>query len=147
MERLIKAVASLFYIGYLPIAPGSFGSLVGVGIWYGVGTNVKAYVVLTVFFIVVGFLISGKAEKVFGQRDSKRIVIDEMGGAAVTFLLIPPKITYLLVGFLIFRLFDIVKLYPSNKLENLPGSIGVMSDDLIAGIYANLCLRIVMQIV
>ena len=147
MEKVIKVISSLLYIGYIPIAPGSFGSLGGVAVWYLTRGNFRFYVVLTLLLIGIGFLVSGKAEKIFGHCDSKRIVIDEASGAAISFFLIPTQMIYLMVGFLIFRLFDILKPYPIGKLQSLPGGFGIMADDLMAGVYTNLSLQILSKII
>jgi phosphatidylglycerophosphatase A len=76
-----------------------------------------------------------------GQKDSKQIVIDELAGILVTFLFVPKVFSFLVVGFFLFRLFDIIKVFPANRLEKKKGSLGIVGDDLIAGVYANLVLQ------
>lgn len=135
-ERLIKTIATFFFVGYLPIMPGTWGSLAGVLIYFLVRQNTFLYlsVFITVFF--AGLYAAGKAEDIFGKKDDKRIVIDEVCGILLLFLLIPPYRLYLIIGFILFRLFDILKLYPTKKLERLPRSWGIMADDILVALYA-----------
>lgn len=98
---------------------------------------------LLVFFVVVtiaGTWAAQAAERALGRKDPGAIVIDEVAGMALSVLLLPPTPAVLLAGFLLFRLFDIVKPYPANALQRLRGGIGVMIDDLVAGLYALLML-------
>ncbi len=90
--------------------------------------------------------ISGEAEKVFNKKDSRLIVIDEMAGFLVTLFLIPWSAKTVVIGFLLFRLMDIAKPFPIRRIEsNLRGGWGVVGDDVLAGIYANAALRVVMK--
>lgn len=141
MVRLIRLITSCFYLGYIPFAPGTFGSLFGLGIYFLIYPNHIFYVVVSLLFIWLGFLTVTSAEKIFGQKDPKQIVIDEVSGLLVAFFLIPPKIFYLVIGFLLYRLFDIIKPYPLRKLEKINGASGVMLDDLGAAVYTNLILQ------
>ena len=89
--------------------------------------------------------MAGEAEKVFKKKDSRLIVIDEMAGFLVTLFLIPWNAKSIAAGFFLFRLIDIVKPFPIRRLERLPGGWGVVTDDVLAGIYANAILRVIMR--
>lgn len=135
-RSLIRLIATFFFVGHLPFIPGTWGSLVGVLIYFLVRHNICLFlsVFATLFFL--GLYVSGKAEEIFGKKDDKRIVIDEVCGILLLYLLIPPSRLYLIIGFMLFRLFDILKLYPAKKLERLPRSWGIMADDIAAALYS-----------
>lgn len=101
------------------------------------------YTGVSIFLLIVGFLVSGRAENIFGIKDDRRIVIDEVCGMMLSLLFIPYKRLYYLAGFLLFRLFDVCKPYPARKLEKMSGSAGIMLDDIAAALYTNLVLRII----
>jgi len=142
-DRLYRMIASVFYIGYLPVAPGTLGSLAALIPYYFICNNaiIMAAVILTA--IILGFITTGKVEKMFGEKDPGEIVIDEFVGMLISLYRIPPTMGYVVTGFLLFRFFDIVKPKPIKNLEKLKGSLGIMSDDIIAGVYANILLQIV----
>jgi phosphatidylglycerophosphatase A len=150
-------------VGYLPIAPGTWGSLVGVGIYLGlrsmtprfVGLSadpnsilrlsplpvfVAAELLLITLVTLIGFWASTRAEKLLGRKDPGKVVIDEVAGQLIALLPIVPGFDpgwlSILAAFLLFRLFDIVKPYPARRFENLESGLGIMSDDLVAGAYA-----------
>ena len=142
-DRIYRMIASVFYIGYLPVAPGTLGSLAAFIPYYFICNNaiIMAAVILTA--IILGFITTGKVEKMFGEKDPGEIVIDEFAGMLISLYRIPPTMGYVVTGFLLFRFFDIVKPKPIKNLEQLKGSLGIMSDDIIAGVYANILLQIV----
>ncbi|MCF7894882.1 MAG: phosphatidylglycerophosphatase A [Candidatus Omnitrophica bacterium] len=139
-NKIIVGLASLFGIGFIPGCPGTAGSLFGL-IFVWLIKDQIIFSLVTVFIIALAFFISGKAEKLFGQKDAKQIVIDELAGISITFLFIPKIFIFILAGFFLFRLFDIIKIFPANRLEKKKGSLGIVGDDLAAGIYANLVLQ------
>jgi phosphatidylglycerophosphatase A len=139
-DKIIIGLASLFGIGFIPGCPGTAGSLFGL-LFVGLIKDQAIFSLLVVFIVVLAFFIAGKAEKVFGRKDAKQIVIDELAGILITFLFIPKTFIFILVGFFLFRLFDIIKVFPANLLEKKKGSLGIVGDDLVAGIYANLVLQ------
>ena len=147
MERLVKLLSSLFYLGYSPIIPGTVGSLGGVALWLLVRDSQIAYIILTLAVIILGFLVCGRAEKIFGQKDSSKIVIDEAAGLLVALFLVPQSFYWLVSGFILYRAFDILKPFPIRRLQALPGSSGVMLDDLAAGLYTNLLLQLAAGVV
>ena len=144
MKNLIKVLASLCYVGYSPIAPGTNGALVGVVAYLLLKDNLIAYSAVLAFCIFFGFFLCGRAEKIFGEKDSRKVVFDDAVGALITFYMVfynePVKIVYIIIGFLIFRGFDIVKPFPIRRLENLKGGWGIMMDDIVAGVYSNIVL-------
>jgi phosphatidylglycerophosphatase A len=104
--------------------------------------------VTVVAFTFLAFYTSNEAEKIFQEKDSSRIVIDEWNGFFCTMFLVLPTVPHLLAGFALFRFFDIVKIFPANFFQNrLPGGYGVVMDDVAAGIYANIILHILIRYV
>jgi phosphatidylglycerophosphatase A len=143
---LQKALATLFFIGYFPWMPGTIGSAVLVaGLWY---MQFRSHVVITPeiwWLIAIGLtafsiLVSSRPGRVFGQEDPQQVVIDECAGQFITFIFIPLTLNILILGFLLFRFFDIVKPFPIYKMEELEGGIGITMDDVVAGIFANCSL-------
>ena len=143
MKWLIKFLATGFYTGYTPIAPGTIGSLIGVIIYFGMHRLFwPHYLLILMALAIFGIWISNKAiSYFFKERDSKRIVIDEIIGFLIAIFLIPFKVKFIVVAFLVFRVIDVLKPYPLRRLEKLPGGWGVMGDDLLAGVYANLIMQ------
>lgn len=139
----ILFLATGFYVGYIPFAPGTFGSLVGLPFCLLFGlTGTKGALFLTLLFICFAIGIAHQAEKYLQKKDPGLIVIDEMAGILVTFLAIPFNAETAVLGFYIFRIFDIAKPPPIRYLEkHLPGGAGIVLDDVAAGIFANLILR------
>ena len=139
-------IAFGFGSGFAPFAPGTFGSLVGVGLFmlsarYG---GVYAPWILTLIATVVGFLTAGGAAQRLAAKDPGPVVIDEIAGQCIALLALPGGWRVALAGFIAFRIFDIAKIPPARQLESLPGATGIMCDDLIAGVYANLTVRILL---
>ena len=134
-------VATVFGIGYIPIAPGTFGSAAGLLLWAGLPRTAAVQGVAIVVLFAAGCWSGSIAEHHFGRIDPGHVVIDEVMGMLITLFLNHVGWTGALVGFLVFRVADIVKPYPSNRFEKLPGGVGVMADDGMAAIYANIVLR------
>ena len=147
-EKCVVLLATGCYAGYIPIASGTFGTLIAIPLCYLLsGLDPVQAVVLLGLFTGFAVWISGEAEKVFKKKDSGLIVIDEMAGLLVTLFLIPWSARSVVIGFFLFRLVDIAKPFPIRRLETkLPGGWGVVGDDVLAGIYANVILRIIMKI-
>lgn len=145
-ENFIKLITTFFYAGEFPFAPGTVGSFVGLLLFLTVFNHIWATVFLFLLICVLGFLTSGEAEKVFGKKDPSCVVIDEVAGIFLAFFLIPLDGFVLLAGFLIYRILDIIKPFPARRLEKLNGSYGIMLDDLICGVYANLILRLLFTV-
>jgi phosphatidylglycerophosphatase A len=146
---LRKGGASVFFIGYCP-ASGTIASafavmmlwlLSGMG-WLSAGG--VAYWLMTLAVVGCSFYFSNRSRELFGREDSGRIVIDEVAGQLITFLMVPLTLRTLIAGFFLFRLFDIVKPFPVYRLEELEGGVGVTMDDVAAGVLANASLLIVL---
>lgn len=167
-------------VGYLPLAPGTWGSLVGVGLYYflkyaffesylfafdnhwttkdafaqGYEHRVNFLFTCVLLLVIGGISLLGtwaasRTEKISGRKDPGIVVIDEVAGQLVTFIFLPnfffgvPVPPIILIGFIAFRFFDIVKPYPARRFESLPGGLGIMADDLVAGAYAALVLAVI----
>lgn len=141
-----KIIATGFGSGYLPVAPGTAGAVLATIIWYIISLFasplllISATAVLIVLFTVLGIWSANKLEPVWGE-DPSRVVVDEMVGVWIALLAaIPDKFYYPLAAFVLFRLFDIYKPLGIRKMESLKGGVGVMMDDILAGIYSFLLL-------
>ncbi len=143
MEKIIKLLTSFFYIGYLPLIPGTYASIAGLLIYLLVRSNIYFFWGATLLITAIGFLTAGRAEVIFREKDPSKIVIDEVSGMLLTFCFIPFSFFNLIAGFIFFRFFDIVKPYPAKQIQKLNGSAGIMFDDIFAEFYANSCLRII----
>ena len=142
MTSVAIALATVFGVGYVPFAPGTFGSAAGLLLWWLVPATPLAQGAAIITTFVVGSWSGSVAERYFGKTDPRHVVIDEVMGMLVTLFLVPVGWRGAVGGFLLFRLFDVVKPWPSNRLERLHGGVGVMADDGMAAIYANLALRL-----
>jgi phosphatidylglycerophosphatase A len=142
------------YVGYSPLAPGTCGSLVGVGI-YGVLWNllgavpplrplpVSLYLLSLLALFFLASWLAAEAEKIFAQKDCRRIVIDEIVGYLVAVSFLPPRVEYIILGFILFRGFDIIKPFPVGACERrIRGGYAVVADDVMAGVYANIVLQL-----
>jgi phosphatidylglycerophosphatase A len=141
---LSKIIATVFFIGYIPFAPGTFGSLAGLlFIWLlKPGAIFQIIIIISVF--VAGVLSARIAEQEFGEKDSSRIVIDEFAGYLIAVAFLPLSAGYLIAAFFLFRLFDLVKPSPIRNIEKIfSGGIGVMIDDLAAGVVTNIILQVI----
>jgi len=141
IPALALAVATVGGIGYAPIAPGTFGSVAGLALWWVLPARTVVHTIAIVALFVVGSWAGSIAEAHFGRIDPGQVVIDEVMGVLITLFLNPVGWAGALLAFFLFRLFDVIKPYPSNRLEALPGGVGVMADDGMAAVYANLALR------
>lgn len=137
-------------IGRIPFAPGTFGTLLGIPVAWGIGRldGVVFQLLTLVALCAAGVAIVNWAlPHLGGAKDPGCVVIDEIAGLAVTFCLVPMTSGAVVVlGFALFRLFDITKPPPARNLEKLPAGLGVMADDWAAGVYANLALRGILAI-
>ncbi|MDD4980378.1 MAG: phosphatidylglycerophosphatase A [Candidatus Omnitrophica bacterium] len=142
---IIKTAATFFYLGHLPFIPGTYASVAGVFLFYLLKGNIFLHISVTGALMILGFLVSGRAEVLFNKKDAKYIVIDEVSGMLLALLFIPYDIKLVIIAFILFRILDALKPYPSNALQNLKGSAGIMSDDIIAGVYTNIILQVVLR--
>ena len=145
MTRLAVFVATVGYCGFFPFAPGTVGSAAGLVVyllvWWTQSTLVEAGLIAGVF--AVGIWAATAAEHYFGGIDPGPVVIDEVLGMLVTLAFMPVGLATALAGFVLFRIFDVIKPYPAGRFEQLHGGLGVMADDAMAAVYANLSLRAV----
>ena len=129
-------LASVFGAGYAPVASGTVGSFVTVvAIWLLPLTPLRIAVALVVVTLI-GIWAGSRVERLLGKKDPGVIVIDEVAGMLLSVILLPPTIPVLVTAFLLFRLFDIWKPFPARESQALTGGMGVMVDDLVAGVYA-----------
>jgi phosphatidylglycerophosphatase A len=142
INRLSKYFSTLGFVGYIPYAPGTFGSAIGFLLIFLLRSDDPTLLYLFSIFFIPGLFASNHAEKFLG-KDSKHIVIDELCGYLFTLLLLPKTTPYLIAAFVLFRFFDILKPPPIKSIEKkLSGGAGIMFDDIIAAVYANLCIQI-----
>ncbi len=147
LNFIVKTLSTFFYVGYLPFIPGTFASIAAIFLFYFVKDNNFIYILLTLTLIILGFLITGRAEKIFNKKDAGCIVIDEVAGMLLALTFIPYDIKLVIIAFILFRILDALKPFPLDRLQNLTGSIGIMSDDIVAGFYTNIILQIVFRLV
>ncbi|MCK4378589.1 MAG: phosphatidylglycerophosphatase A [Deltaproteobacteria bacterium] len=147
-ENLVLFIASGAYVGAVPVAPGTFGTLMALPLWWFFNQlPAGLYLVFLLLLIMVAFWSAGEAERILHQVDSGVIVIDEIVGFLLTTVLISFSWPRFIAAFLLFRFFDILKPFPVNWCdENLHGGIGVVVDDLVAGIMAYIVLRLLLVI-
>lgn len=166
LKDYIALVLTTFGVGYIPLAPGTWGSAVGVAIYLAFEWLIANFLIgsangssavaadaavrslvciLLVIFVIAGIWAAGRSTSFFGNSDPSQAVVDEVQGQLITFLFIPFTYSWklILAGFLLFRLFDIWKPYPIDDLQDLPAGIGVCADDIVAGVYAGVCLSII----
>lgn len=143
MQRIGVFIATCGYVGYAPVAPGTFGSAMGLAAFYLVRSTGSATVELAVIagLFALGVWSATLAERHLGGVDPGPVVMDEVVGMLITLALLPVTIWGAIVGFLVFRILDIVKPWPSAGFEKLPGGLGIMADDGMAAIYGNLIMR------
>jgi phosphatidylglycerophosphatase A len=147
MQSLMKFLATGLGLGYVPKMPGTAGSALGlVLVWALAGLNVGEYLLFTVVFSLFSIWIADQADKHFSVKDAPQIVIDEVAGIVVTFVAIPLTPLTVILGFILFRFFDIVKIPPIRQSQRLPGGWGVVVDDLLAGVAANIVMQIVLTV-
>lgn len=151
MNALLRLIATGFWTGFFPVASGTAGSLLGVALYACVpalplgqeGRLGLATVAFLAFVTLVGVPASRRAEEEFGE-DGGPIVIDEVVGQWITLAGLVPSALTLVLGFVLFRVMDVLKPFPARRLESLPVGWGVMADDVVAGVYAAIALRLVL---
>lgn len=141
------------FLGFIPGAPGTIGSAVTVaGVWY-----LSRHELLSRYFnadrpliwwgasialVFISLAFSYHAKETFGKDDPGPVIIDEVAGQFITFFMVPISIRTLIIGFFLFRFFDIIKPYPVHDMEQLDDNVGITMDDVMAGVYANVCLLV-----
>jgi len=137
-------LATGFYIGKIPLAPGTFGSLIGLPLCFLLAEiQLSAAIIAVLLIIALAIWISNVAERTLERKDPGCIVIDEIAGMVVTLIGLPFNLTTATIGFILFRILDILKPFPIRILDKrLPGGLGIVADDVVAGIFANVLIRI-----
>ena len=149
LDYAALAIAT-FGVGYLPLIPGTFGSMVGVAIFLLLQVWPLQLVFISVI-VVLGVWAASRTERLLGLKDPGKVVVDEVAGQMISlmplafFALDGPWFVWVIVSFNLFRLFDIFKPYPAHRFEALPGGFGIMADDLVAGIYGAIGTAIVIK--
>ena len=149
MHTLIMIIATGFYSGYLPKAPGTWGSLVGLVLFFLLHTlSLETYLAVVASIFLVGTFAAGEAEKIIDHQDPGLVVIDEIVGILITMIAIPATPLFMVLGFVLFRIFDILKPFPVNFFDQrFHGGLGIMLDDVMAGIYSLIILQILVRFV
>ena len=145
MRYLADCIVTMLYIGRIPLAPGSWASLAAVILWLNIFNNLNYLLlpIISVILFFIGTYFSHLALKTTNKKDPSFIVIDEWVGQWITFSFLPVNYTIAILGFLLFRFFDISKVGPVKFFEKLPGAWGVMADDIIAGILSMVSLLLI----
>jgi phosphatidylglycerophosphatase A len=140
----IKLIITFFYAGCFPIAPGTVASLAAFILYFPLLALNQWIVYLAAIIIVTfaGVWASGRAEEISGIMDPSFVVIDEVAGQLISLFLLPFSWKILIAGFILFRIFDVIKPFPARRAEKLHGGWGIMMDDVLAGVYANILLHL-----
>ena len=142
MKLLARLIATSGFVGHVPIAPGTFGSAVGVLLFVlerNAGVSVPLELGAIAILFVLGIWSAGVVERDLGV-DPGPVVVDEVVGMLITMALLPLSATGIFVAFLVFRVLDVIKPWPAGRFERLHGGLGVMADDVMAGVYGNLLM-------
>lgn len=147
-------IGTFFFTGFFPVAPGTAGSVAAAALLFFfkddvsiffLKENVSLFLLAYLAFLALATYVSNGAKEIYGKDDPGQIVIDEVAGILITFFLIPLTWRTILLGLVLFRFFDIVKPYPVHKFEEMDEGLGVVMDDVVAGIYANISLVTLMM--
>jgi phosphatidylglycerophosphatase A len=144
MNRFFLLLATGFGVGYSPVAPGTLGTLIAIPFFLFLSSiPFPLYELTLITFFFLSSWISDQAQRHFGKRDDPKIVIDEIMGFLITMLWIPKTTLFIILGFFLFRFFDIVKPPPIRLLERARRGFGVVLDDVMAGVYSNIVLQLI----
>ena len=146
MKKLLLLSATFGGVGYVPFAPGTVGSLASFIIWGPLIILESPFflrLIILIIIIIIGIWASNESIKHFKVKDPKEVIVDEVSGMGVTLILTNSSYLIMLLGFVFFRFFDILKPWPINKIEILPNGWGIMLDDVMAGIYSLLILSLI----
>lgn len=141
---LIELIATGFFAGKSPIAPGTVGTLVGIPIVLFLSIDRKVYIGAILILFFLGWLCAEAIISKTGEKDPEEVVIDEIVGYMASFLFVEPTYKTILLAFLLFRVIDVLKPFPVNLFENFPGGLGVMADDLVGGILTSFLLYLLL---
>ena len=139
---ILRVIATGFFSGYSPIVPGTAGTLVGILIYSIPGVEkTLTLIIISLLTVIVGIIAAATMEKELGE-DPQVVVIDEIAGMLISLILLPKTIIVIIIAFLFFRIYDIIKPPPARQVESFKNGWGIMLDDVFAGIYANISVRI-----
>jgi len=143
MNILYRYIATLGFLGHIPFAPGTFGTLAAFAVYILLKPSDFLQIIMLILIIPIGIISAGHTERLLNEKDSRHIVIDEFCGYFSSTLFVPFSIGHAVAAFFLFRVFDILKPFPIRKIETaFSGGKGVMADDIMAAIYTNLILQI-----
>lgn len=147
VQQLVSVLATWFGLGKMPFAPGTFGTLGAIPlVWAFSLLGPVPYMIATFVFTVFAIFVAHFHEAATGDHDASEVVIDEVAGLLVTMVWVPFSWPYVIIGFLLFRFFDILKPYPISYIDKkVGGGIGCVGDDLLAGILGNIILQLILQ--
>ncbi len=143
VNDIVKLLATGLYTGYSPYAPGTAGTLLAMLLYLILPVSHAFYWFILIVLVVGGTVLSSKAEKIFGKKDSSHIVIDEICGYFITMAFLPKSLPLMILGFAIFRFLDIVKMPFISRLEDVKGGLGIMLDDIVAGMIGSVILHLI----
>ena len=148
-DRLNTIISSFFFLGNSPFAPGTVGTLGAIPLYYLMVTYLSGsqYIILLFLLLVLSIRVSSNAVRIYKREDPQEVVIDEVVGFLVTMAFLAPTIINIVLGFLLFRAFDILKPFPCRRLEKLPGGYGIVMDDIAAGVWANVLLVVINSVI
>lgn len=146
LKQILLLIATLWGVGKIPKAPGTWGSLAAIPVVFALmKLGPILYMILTLIFIILAIFAADEYERQSAQHDSKEIVIDEVVGMLVAMTWLPQTVQTYLAGFFLFRFFDILKPFPISYFDRkVPGGFGVVIDDVVAGMITNLILQLVL---
>ena len=143
--KISEWIATCFKVGYLPLAPGTWGSIFAILLWWVFIKDLNLYVfgVIIVLFFIIGLVTSNIMIDELDDNDPSHIIIDELVGQWLALLFLPNGLINIAIAFILFRFFDIIKPWPISLIEKLPKGLGVMSDDLVAGFVTLVLIQVV----
>ena len=143
--KISEWIATCFKVGYLPLAPGTWGSIFAILLWWVFIKDLNLYVfgVIIVLFFIIGIITSNIMIDELDDNDPSHIIIDELVGQWLALLFLPKGLINIAIAFILFRFFDIIKPWPISLIEKLPKGLGVMSDDLVAGFVTLVLIQVV----
>lgn len=151
MHTLVIFLASAGYVGYIPVASGTFGSLVGIPLFFGFdalrAASLPLYLLTFIGLVAAACWLAGQADEFLHEHDSHKIVIDEVAGYLTATLFLSPTWTHALLAFVIFRALDVIKPFPAGYIDaHFPGGYGVVLDDVVSGFYTNVAVHVLIAL-
>jgi len=144
VRHLYRALATGLFVGYIPFAPATFGSLWAFPMALLTGTSTPDYWVTLVALLVIAVASAERVSQEMGEKDPREVVIDEIVAMYMALATFPLNFKVFLAGFLLFRMYDVIKPFPARRSESLPGGWGIVADDLVAGAYTWLSLKVLL---